>query len=109
MSFAETQREVHAWISQFEVGYFQPMTLVARLAEEVGELNRELNHLCGQKPKKPEEPEASVADEICDVIFVLVALANSLDIDLDEAFARAMENSRARDSDRRTPKRPQKE
>ena len=104
MSFAEAQKEVHAWISQFEEGYFRPMTLVARLAEEVGELAREVNHLYGEKPKKPGEPEGAIADEISDVIFVLLSLANSLDIDVDAAFSRTMEKYRTRDARRWTPK-----
>jgi NTP pyrophosphatase (non-canonical NTP hydrolase) len=104
MPFADAQKEVDAWISQFEEGYFKPMTLVARLAEETGELAREVNHAYGEKPKKPGEPVGSVADEICDVIFVLISLANSLNIDLDVAFAETMRKYRTRDGSRWTPR-----
>ena len=106
MSFADAQKEVHSWISQFEEGYFRPMTLVARLAEEVGELAREVNHLYGEKPKKPNEPEGAIADEIGDIIFVLLSLANSLNIDVDASFAKTMEKYRTRDAQRWTPKSP---
>lgn len=104
MSFADEQRQVDAWISQFKEGYFQPMTLVARIAEEVGELAREVNHVYGEKPKKPSEAEGSIAEEIGDSIFVLISLANALDLDLDDIFAQTMEKYRARDAKRWTPK-----
>jgi NTP pyrophosphatase (non-canonical NTP hydrolase) len=103
MSFAAVQHEVDAWISQFKEGYFPPLTLLARVTEEVGELAREITHSYGEKQKKPGEPPGSVEDEICDVIFVLVSLANSLNIDLDAAFARTMEKYRTRDANRWTP------
>ena len=60
MSLAENQRRVDAWISQFEEGYFHPLTNLARLTEEVGELAREINHRFGQKTKKRHEPEGDV-------------------------------------------------
>jgi NTP pyrophosphatase (non-canonical NTP hydrolase) len=104
MSFADAQREVHDWISGFEEGYFQPLTLVARIAEEVGELAREVNHSFGEKPKKPTEAAGSIAGEIGDSIFVLISLANSLDLDLDAVFAATMEKYRTRDATRWTPK-----
>lgn len=102
MSFAAAQQQVDAWIYQFEEGYFKPMTLLVRVTEEVGELAREINHQYGEKPKKPGEPEGSVEDEICDVMFVLISLANSLKIDLDSAFQQTMEKYRTRDANRWT-------
>ncbi|MGH9456126.1 MAG: nucleotide pyrophosphohydrolase, partial [Thermoanaerobaculia bacterium] len=79
MSFADAQKDVDAWISQFEEGYWQPLSMLARVTEEVGELAREINHRYGEKPKKPDEPEADLAVEIADIFFVLLSLANSLD------------------------------
>ena len=105
MSFADAQREVHDWISRFEEGYFQPLTLVARIAEEVGELAREVNHSFGEKPKKPTEAKGSIGEEIGDSIFVLLSLANSLDLDMDEVFAATMKKYKTRDASRWTPKR----
>ena len=102
MSFADAQREVDQWISQFREGYFQPLTLVARISEEAGELAREINHRYGEKPKKSNEPEGSIEDELCDLLFVVISLANSLQIDLDTAFARTMEKYRTRDANRWT-------
>ncbi|HWV56725.1 MAG TPA: nucleotide pyrophosphohydrolase [Longimicrobiales bacterium] len=100
ITIRDAQRAVDAWIGQFEVGYWPPMSNLARLIEEVGELARELNHRFGHKPKKPDEPEQDLALEIADVLFVLIALANEQGIDLDAAFQRVLEKYRVRDSDR---------
>ena len=100
MELKEAQRRVDAWISQFEEGYWPPLVNLARLVEEVGELARELNHRYGAKTKKPEEPEADLALEMADVLFVLLALANEQGIDLDDALERTLEKYRVRDGDR---------
>jgi NTP pyrophosphatase (non-canonical NTP hydrolase) len=105
MPLADAQRRVHAWISQFEEGYFDPLTNLARLAEEVGELAREVNHRFGQKSKKPGEAEGDLAMEMADILFVLICMANREGIDLDAAFGRMMEKVEARDKDRWTKKR----
>ena len=104
MSFAPVQKDVDDYISQFKEGYFPPLEMLARLTEELGELARALSYQVGfKKPKVGETPD-DVADELCDVIFVAVCLANSLEIDLDEAFAAAMQKYRVRDKNRWTPK-----
>lgn len=100
----EAQDRVHTWISQFQEGYFHPLTNLARLTEEVGELAREINHRFGQKSKKPEEPEGDLAMEIADVLFVLVCIANREGIDLDQAFDRMMTKVEQRDAERWTKK-----
>lgn len=92
------------WIGQFDAGYFPPLANVARLAEEVGELAREVNHQAGPKRKKAEEPEGSVAAELGDILFVVLCLANEQRIDLDDAFRRTMEKITVRDADRWTRK-----
>ena len=63
-SLADMQREVDAYITQFKEGYFSPLALVARLAEETGELAREVNHRYGEKPKKPDEADSSIELEL---------------------------------------------
>src|SRR2546430_4440165 len=83
MSFAPTQREVDHYISQSEEGYFPPLEMLARLTEEVGELARALSYHTGFKKLKSGEKADDIADELCDVVFVAVCLANSLGIDLD--------------------------
>ena len=104
MDIREAQRRVDEWISQFEEGYWPPLVNLARLIEEVGELSRELNHRYGAKTRKPEEPEADLAMEMADVLFVLLALANEQEIDLEGALDRTLEKYRVRDSHRWTRK-----
>jgi NTP pyrophosphatase (non-canonical NTP hydrolase) len=106
MSLAEAQRRVDAWIAQFEEGYFDPLTNLARLAEEVGELAREVNHRFGRKTKKPDEPQGDLAMEMADILFVLICMANREGIDLDEAFQKMMQKVESRDQRRWTRKRP---
>lgn len=91
-----------AYISQFEEGYFSPLSLMARLSEEVGELAREVNHYYGEKPKKSSEEINTVEDELGDIIFVLACFANSLDIDLSAAFEHSIAKIETRDKDRWT-------
>ena len=104
MAFAPIQQEVDQWISQFEEGYFTPLPMLARLTEEVGELARVLmHHYGGKKPKAGEDP-GDAGEEIADAIFVLVCMANSLGIDLDEKFGAMMRKYRERDAERWTRK-----
>ena len=102
MSFAPIQQEVDDYISQFKEGYFPPLSMLARLTEELGELARALSHQAGFKKPKEGEGLGDVADELCDLLFVAICLANQQQIDLDEAFARTMNKYRVRDKDRWT-------
>jgi NTP pyrophosphatase (non-canonical NTP hydrolase) len=104
MPFRDAQARVDTWISQFEEGYFDPLTNLARLAEEVGELAREINHRFGRKTKKRDEPEGDMAMEMADILFVLICMANREGIDLDEAFGRMMAKVETRDENRWTKK-----
>ncbi len=104
MDIKDWQQEVDAWISQFEEGYWQPSSMMLRLIEEVGELAREVNHQFGEKPKKPSEPEGDLALEMADILFIIIAMSNSLNIDLEDAFARMLAKYRERDSERWTRK-----
>ena len=107
MSLKLAQQRVDAWISQFEEGYFHPLTNMARLAEEVGELAREVNHRFGQKTKKKEEPEGDMGMEMADILFVLICMANREGIDLTDTFDRMMAKVETRDEKRWTKKREQ--
>ena len=104
MALREAQQLVDQWISQYKEGYFPPLTNLARLSEEVGELAREINHRFGFKTKKKEEAEGSVALELGDILFVVICLANSQGIDLDQAFDQVMAKVTTRDADRWTRK-----
>jgi NTP pyrophosphatase (non-canonical NTP hydrolase) len=104
MEIKDIQREVDSYITQFEEGYWSPLSLLARLAEEVGEFAREVNHQYGEKPKKPEEAIGDLTLELADILFIVICYANSLNIDLEDAFKRVMAKYRYRDSDRWTRK-----
>ncbi len=104
MSLQESQARVEAWIAQFEEGYFHPLTNMARLAEEVGELAREVNHRFGQKTKKKEEAAGDLGMEMADILFVLICMANREGINLQEAFERMMAKVESRDKERWTRK-----
>jgi NTP pyrophosphatase (non-canonical NTP hydrolase) len=104
MSLRDAQTRVDTWVRQFEEGYFHPLTNLARLTEEVGELAREVNHRFGQKTKKRDEPEGDLAMEMADILFVLICMANREGIDLQAAFDRMMEKVEARDEHRWTKK-----
>ena len=96
----EAQRRVDGWILRFEEGYWPPLANLARLIEEVGELARLVNHRYGTKPKKPDETEQDMAEELADVLFVVLCMANEQGIDLDQAFDRVMDKYRTRDGER---------
>jgi len=102
MSIKDAQTRVDAWISRFEEGYFHPLTNLARLTEEVGELAREVNHRFGQKTRKASEAEGDLGMEMADILFVLICMANREGIDLQEAFDRMMAKVESRDEHRWT-------
>ncbi|MCM2999308.1 nucleotide pyrophosphohydrolase [Paenibacillus cellulositrophicus] len=103
-TLAEMQREVDRYISQFKEGYFSPLSMLARMSEEVGELAREVNHRFGEKPKKPSEADNSIELELGDILFITMCFANSLGIDLTEAHDKVMHKFNTRDKDRWTKK-----
>ena len=104
MTLRESQDRVDHWVSQFEEGYFHPLTNIARLSEEVGELAREVNHRFGQKTKKKDEGDGDLGMEMADILFVLICMANREKIDLQDAFDRMMAKVEHRDADRWTRK-----
>lgn len=96
------QERVDKYISQFEEGYFSPLAMVARFSEEIGELAREVNHYYGEKPKKDSEDENTIENELGDLLFVTLSFANSLNIDLAQAFDQSMNKIETRDKNRWT-------
>jgi NTP pyrophosphatase (non-canonical NTP hydrolase) len=98
----EMQNRVDEYISQFKEGYFSPLSMLARLTEEVGEMAREVNHHYGEKPKKTTEQENTIEEELGDLLFVVLCFANSLKIDVSEAFDIAMTKFETRDKNRWT-------
>ncbi|EHC9923442.1 nucleotide pyrophosphohydrolase [Staphylococcus pseudintermedius] len=99
-SLSDMQKEVDTYISQFKTGYFSPLTNLARLTEEVGELAREINHYHGEKKKKTSEAENTIEAELGDNLFVLLCLANSLNIDMTKSFNQTMKKFNKRDKNR---------
>lgn len=93
----EMQKQVDDYIGQFKIGYFSPLASMARMTEEVGELAREVNHFHGEKQKKESEDEKGMSEELADVLFVLITMANSMDVDLTEAFQETMDKFNTRD------------
>ena len=100
MSFAPIQTQVDQWITSNTPGYFSPLQMLARLSEELGELSRAVSYRFGEKKPKPGEPQGDVGDELCDLIFVAICLANAQKIDLDEAWKGLLRKLYERDADR---------
>ncbi len=84
------QAFVDAWIKR-RGQYWSPLSQFARLAEEVGELGRELNFRFGDKPRTTKDAEGSITDELGDVLFIVILLANYLGIDLASALRTTLE------------------
>jgi NTP pyrophosphatase (non-canonical NTP hydrolase) len=87
---AAIQAAVDRWI-RARGRYWSPLSQYARLAEEVGELGRELNFRFGDKPRSEKDKAGSIADELADVLFIVVLLANDLGIDLRSALNATLE------------------
>jgi NTP pyrophosphatase (non-canonical NTP hydrolase) len=94
------QSEVDQWIRTVGVRYFSELTNMAILTEEVGELARIMARRYGDQSEKPSDRGADLGDEMADVLWVLVALANQTGVNLTEAFHRNMEKKTHRDSER---------
>lgn len=104
MSLRNYQKEIDAWIQNFEEGYWPPLANLARLTEEVGEFAREVNHRFGPKKRKNDEQDRQLSDEMGDILFTLMVMANSLDIDLDDVMNSTLNKVVRRDSSRWTLK-----
>src|SRR5574341_787464 len=100
MGFKRVQKDADDWVSQYKLGYFKPHAILARLVEEVGELAREINHRFGPKKKKASEEDKELGDEMADIFFTLVCLANSQKIDLDKSWRRMLTKLYTRDDKR---------
>ncbi|MFH1900352.1 MAG: nucleotide pyrophosphohydrolase [Patescibacteria group bacterium] len=99
MSIKQAQQIVDEWIKSIGVRYFSEMTQLAQLTEEVGEVARIVSRTYGDQSFKKSD-EKNLADELADVLFVLICLANQTDIDLTEAFQKNMDKKTNRDKDR---------
>lgn len=96
----DMQRATDEWASQWKDKYWRPHEILARLMEEVGELSREINHRWGPKKKKATEDMCEMEEEIGDILFTIACLTNSLGMDMDECFTKAMKKYTERDASR---------
>jgi NTP pyrophosphatase (non-canonical NTP hydrolase) len=100
MTIEEAQAQVHEWITTTGVRYFNELTNTAILMEEVGELARIMARQYGEQSFKANESDKDLGDEMADVLWVLMCLANQTGVNLTEAFAKNMEKKTKRDSER---------
>ncbi len=99
MSIKEAQQKVDRWIKSTGVRYFDELTNMAILTEEVGEVARIMARKYGEQSFKEGE-NADLADELADVLWILMAIANQTGVDLNQAFIRNMEKKSQRDKHR---------
>ncbi|MCM2372417.1 nucleotide pyrophosphohydrolase [Aporhodopirellula aestuarii] len=100
LTIGDAQRCVDQWIQTIGVRYFNELTNLAQLMEEVGEVARILSRSHGEQSSKPGESPGELADELADVMFVLICLANQSGIDLTEALRKNLIKKTHRDRDR---------
>ena len=96
----EIQEEVDAWIKDHGVRYFNELTNMAKLSEEVGEVARIIARRYGEQSEKESDKSKDLGEELADVLFVTVCLANQTGVDLQAAFDRRMDKKTKRDHDR---------
>lgn len=100
MNLKNSQKEVDDWITTHGVRYFNELTNMAQLTEEVGEVARIIARRYGEQSEKESDKEKDLGEELADVVFVVLCLANQTGIDLQEAFDKKMAKKTQRDKDR---------
>ncbi len=100
MTIDEAQKQVDEWINTTGVRYFNELTNMAILTEEVGELARIMSRTYGEQSFKKSDKKHSLPDEMADILWVLICLANQTGVNLTEAFQKNMEKKTLRDKDR---------
>lgn len=100
MTIKEAQDTVDKWITTTGVRYFNELTNMAILTEEVGEVARIMARRYGEQSFKADAPQPDLADELADVLWVLMCIANQTNVDLTEAFAKNLKKKTQRDSER---------
>jgi NTP pyrophosphatase (non-canonical NTP hydrolase) len=100
MTIQQAQQEVDRWIKSYGVRYFNELTNLAILTEEVGELARIMARRYGEQSFKPSDNQGDLADEMADVLWVLLCLANQTGVDLTEALQKNLDKKSKRDNRR---------
>jgi NTP pyrophosphatase (non-canonical NTP hydrolase) len=103
LTLRDAQRLVDEWMRARGWAYWHPLSQLARLTEELGELARLVNHLFGEKPKKLDEPAQELALELADLLYTMICLANSQGIDLQAGLEQVLAKYGARDAERYPP------
>ena len=99
-TLSQVQQTVHDWIQTIGVRYFSELTNMAILTEEVGELARIMSRTYGDQSFKQGEADKNIADELADVLWVLICIANQTGVNLDTAFAANLAKKTSRDTNR---------
>lgn len=100
MTIKDLQEKVDNWANQFEKPYFSPLSMMACITEETGEVARVMNNIYGDKKKKLNEEEKHLVEEIGDLLFAIVCLANANNINLEEAIKQKFKKINVRDVNR---------
>lgn len=100
MTIEEAQQQVDSWIKNIGVRYFNELTNMAMLTEEVGEVARIIARRYGEQSEKAADKEKVLADELADVLFVLICIANQTGVDLTKALKENLEKKTKRDAER---------
>lgn len=100
ITIEDAQKSVDSWIKTYGVRYFSELTNMAILTEEVGELARIMARTYGDQSFKKSDLNADLADEMADVLWVLICMANQTGVNLTEAFQKNMEKKTSRDKER---------
>jgi NTP pyrophosphatase (non-canonical NTP hydrolase) len=100
MNVQNAQKEVDSWIKEHGIRYFNELTNMAQLTEEVGEVARIIARRYGEQSEKESDKDKDLGEELADVLFVVLCLANQTGIDLQEAFDMRMDKKTKRDHDR---------
>jgi NTP pyrophosphatase (non-canonical NTP hydrolase) len=100
ISLSEAQKRVDDWIKTYGVRYYSELTNMAVLTEEVGELARIMARTYGDQSFKKSDLEKNLPDEMADILFVLICLANQTGVNLEEAFLKNLEKKTLRDAER---------
>ncbi len=100
MTLAQAQQSVDEWIKTNGVRYFNELTNMAMLTEEVGEVARIIARRYGEQSEKESDKDKDLGDELADVLWILLCLANQTGVDLTKAFAQNLEKKTQRDKDR---------
>jgi len=107
VSLTDYQKQIDDWVQAYQTPYWTPLSQLARLIEEIGELARIYNHQYGEKVKKSSEDSDDLEGEMGDILYGLICMANREGVDLDAALQKVILKSKTRDANRFEKKTPE--